>query len=172
MLGPNVTQTEIFDSVIKPLVDKVKQGFNCTALAYGQTGTGKSYTMGLDSEVLLRIWLLINIFNQRQSMFVFQNFDGDNAGVIPRCLREMFLTSEENSENLENSSKHVDISASFIEIYNEKVYDLLGNNTNEPIVAKGMCVLILLSKFIQDSDVVPKIPRQPVTVTCNLYCAK
>ncbi|TMW53990.1 hypothetical protein DOY81_000922 [Sarcophaga bullata] len=115
VLGPNVTQKEIFESVIKPLVGKVKQGFNCTALAYGQTGTGKSFTMGLDSE----------------------NFDGDNAGVIPRCLREMFLKTEENSENQETLSKHVDIKASFIEIYNEKVYDLLGNNTNEPIVAKG-----------------------------------
>lgn len=80
-------------------------------------------------------------------MFVFQNFDGDNAGVIPRCLREMFLTSEENSENQDSSSKHVDISASFIEIYNEKVYDLLGNNTTEPIVAKGMYVLISLENI-------------------------
>lgn len=47
----------------------------------------------------------------------------------------------ENQENIENkieSSRNLEISASFIEIYNEKVYDLLGENTNEPIVAKGM----------------------------------
>lgn len=53
VLGPNVTQKEIFDCLIKPLVVKLKLGFNCTALAYGQTGTGKSYTMGLNSKVKL-----------------------------------------------------------------------------------------------------------------------
>lgn len=40
-------------------------------------------------------------------------------------------------ENVSDSYKKTDISASFIEIYNERVYDLLGENTNEPIVAKG-----------------------------------
>lgn len=69
---------------------------------------------------------------------LFQDFDGENVGVIPRCLKEMFSTSPENSENRDNSSELLEISASFIEIYNEKVYDLLGDKTSEPIVAKGM----------------------------------
>lgn len=51
VLGPLVTQKQIFDNLIKPLVVNLKLGFNCTALAYGQTGTGKSYTMGLNSIV-------------------------------------------------------------------------------------------------------------------------
>lgn len=30
---------------IKPIVEEVLEGFNCTIFAYGQTGTGKTYTM-------------------------------------------------------------------------------------------------------------------------------
>lgn len=66
VLGPQITQKEIFDRLIKPLVVNLKLGFNCTALAYGQTGTGKSYTMGLNSKVILVTMIThtidINIF--------------------------------------------------------------------------------------------------------------
>lgn len=50
-MGPSVSQEELYKNLVEPLVDNVMLGFNCTALAYGQTGTGKSYTMGLNSEV-------------------------------------------------------------------------------------------------------------------------
>lgn len=38
-------QQEIYDEAIRPLVASVLQGFNATIFAYGQTGTGKTYTM-------------------------------------------------------------------------------------------------------------------------------
>lgn len=42
---------QIYDEIFAPLVSKTLQGFSCTAFAYGQTGTGKTYTMGLHSAV-------------------------------------------------------------------------------------------------------------------------
>lgn len=39
-------QETVYQAMVKPLVDRVKQGYNCTVFAYGQTGTGKTYTMG------------------------------------------------------------------------------------------------------------------------------
>lgn len=39
------TQSEIFDTMVAPVVDQVLDGFSCTVFAYGQTGTGKTYTM-------------------------------------------------------------------------------------------------------------------------------
>lgn len=39
------SQDEVYRHVVKPLVDQVVNGFNCTVFAYGQTGTGKTYTM-------------------------------------------------------------------------------------------------------------------------------
>ncbi|XP_029543497.1 kinesin-like protein KIF3B [Oncorhynchus nerka] len=38
-------QSDIYDDTVRPLVDSVLQGFNGTILAYGQTGTGKTFTM-------------------------------------------------------------------------------------------------------------------------------
>lgn len=42
---PKTTQSKIFEQHIIPLVDEVLHGFNCTIFAYGQTGTGKTFTM-------------------------------------------------------------------------------------------------------------------------------
>ena len=36
---------ELYDETFRPLVDSVLQGFNGTIFAYGQTGTGKTFTM-------------------------------------------------------------------------------------------------------------------------------
>ena len=39
------TQEEIYDGSVRLLVEAVLQGFNGTIFAYGQTGTGKTFTM-------------------------------------------------------------------------------------------------------------------------------
>lgn len=39
------TQQDIYDEVVRPLVSSVLEGFNCCVFAYGQTGTGKTFTM-------------------------------------------------------------------------------------------------------------------------------
>ena len=41
----NSTQVDIYNETARPIVDKVLQGYNGTIFAYGQTGTGKTYTM-------------------------------------------------------------------------------------------------------------------------------
>lgn len=51
ILDADVNQEDVFVRLVEPMVDKLMNGFYCTVLAYGQTGTGKSYTMGLHSEV-------------------------------------------------------------------------------------------------------------------------
>lgn len=43
--GPESTQTEVYQSVVAPLIEEVLSGYNCTVFAYGQTGTGKTHTM-------------------------------------------------------------------------------------------------------------------------------
>lgn len=109
VLSPSFSQEELFNLLVQPLVGKVLQGFHCTALAYGQTGTGKSFTMGLNPESL----------------------EGLNLGMIPRCVHALL-----ESQPQDNAIKH-EVSASFIEIYSEKVFDLLGETPAEPIIAKG-----------------------------------
>ncbi|XP_069966782.1 chromosome-associated kinesin KIF4-like [Bactrocera oleae] len=62
------TQKYIYDEIVKALLDKFFPGFNATILAYDQTGSGKTHTMGTA-------------------------FDGEldeNAGVIPRIMSDIF----------------------------------------------------------------------------------
>lgn len=45
VFGPSARQRDLYDQAIVPIVNEVLEGFNCTIFAYGQTGTGKTYTM-------------------------------------------------------------------------------------------------------------------------------
>jgi kinesin family member 11 len=74
-------------------------GYNCTIFAYGQTGTGKTYTMTGDMSD------------------TFGSFS-DAAGIIPRVLHNLFT-------KLEASGEECSVKCSFIELYNEELRDLL-----------------------------------------------
>jgi kinesin family member 11 len=79
-------------------------GYNCTIFAYGQTGTGKTYTMSGDMTETLGML-------------------SDDAGIIPRVLQQLFNKLE--LDDTENSVK-----VSFIELYNEELRDLLSAEEN------------------------------------------
>ncbi|XP_028067149.1 kinesin-like protein KIN-5B isoform X2 [Camellia sinensis] len=99
VFGPKAQQRSIYDQAIVPIVNEVLEGFNCTVFAYGQTGTGKTYTM----EGGMR------------------NKGGElpaEAGVIPRAVRQIFDTLE--AQNADYSMK-----VTFLELYNEEITDLL-----------------------------------------------
>ncbi|XP_024983935.1 kinesin-like protein KIN-5B [Cynara cardunculus var. scolymus] len=99
VFGPKAQQRSIYDQAIFPIVNEVLEGFNCTVFAYGQTGTGKTYTM----EGGMR------------------NKSGElpaEAGVIPRAVRQIFDTLE--AQNADYSMK-----VTFLELYNEEIVDLL-----------------------------------------------
>lgn len=42
VFGPEADQAMIYNDVVRPMLDEVVQGYNCTLFAYGQTGTGKT----------------------------------------------------------------------------------------------------------------------------------
>ena len=45
VFDPDSGQAKLYKMAIAPIVEEVLEGFNCTIFAYGQTGTGKTYTM-------------------------------------------------------------------------------------------------------------------------------
>ena len=45
VFGPKAQQRSIYEHAISPIVNDTLEGFNCTVFAYGQTGTGKTFTM-------------------------------------------------------------------------------------------------------------------------------
>lgn len=55
--GPDSKQSEVYQSVVAPLIEEVLSGYNCTVFAYGQTGTGKTHTMvGEEIPTMVSSW--------------------------------------------------------------------------------------------------------------------
>ena len=96
VFGMDSTQDMIFQQTGLPLIDQVLNGYNCTLFAYGQTGSGKTFTM--EGE----------IGNKKLE------------GLIPRMVRSLFAKMEQSSESIVYT-----MTVSYLEIYNEKLKDLL-----------------------------------------------
>lgn len=93
-------QENLFTDLGKPLLDNAFQGYNNCIFAYGQTGSGKSYSM--------------------------MGY-GEEEGVIPRICRDLFGRMDEMHESDKNLTSTVEVS--YLEIYNERVRDLLNPTT-------------------------------------------
>ncbi|KAI3772419.1 hypothetical protein L6452_03605 [Arctium lappa] len=99
VFGPNSQQRELYHAAVSPIVFEVLEGYNCTIFAYGQTGTGKTYTMEGGGR-------------KRNGEFP------SDAGVIPRAVRQIF-------DILEAQSAEYSMKVTFLELYNEEITDLL-----------------------------------------------
>ncbi|XP_076865679.1 kinesin-like protein KIFC1 isoform X2 [Brachyhypopomus gauderio] len=95
VFGPSSTQSEVFEE-ISLLVQSALDGYNVCCFAYGQTGSGKTFTMeGGDMD--------------------------DMRGVIPRAVQQIF----KSAKALGVHGWQYTFTASFVEIYNETLRDLL-----------------------------------------------
>ncbi|XP_032240180.2 chromosome-associated kinesin KIF4 [Nematostella vectensis] len=99
IFGPYCSQSEVFGEVASTLVYKLFEGYNGTIFAYGQTGTGKTFTVEGDETG-----------HDRSA----------KHGLIPQVLSLLFSLLEEMQDDC------VSVQISFLEIYNELAYDLLG----------------------------------------------
>lgn len=97
------SQHDVYSQVVAPLVSTVFEGKSAAVLCYGQTGSGKTYTMVGEERN-----------TSRNRGFVVQ---GDGAGLAPRMLRDLF----------DRCPAGFALTASFVEIYCERVIDLLAN---------------------------------------------
>ncbi|XP_046741303.1 kinesin-like protein Klp61F [Diprion similis] len=102
VFGPLSKQVDVYQAVVSPLLDEVLAGYNCTVFAYGQTGTGKTFTMeGVSNDPSLH-WTT-----------------DSSAGIIPRSLSHLF----DELRMLE--AQEYTVRVSFLELYNEELFDLL-----------------------------------------------
>ncbi|XP_054844246.1 kinesin-like protein KIF21A isoform X7 [Eublepharis macularius] len=99
-------QEEIYVQCIEKLIDGCFEGYNATVFAYGQTGAGKTYTMGTGFDV--------NIMEEEQ-------------GIIPRAVKHLFKCIEEKKHAAIKQGvppPEFKVNAQFLELYNEEVLDL------------------------------------------------
>ncbi|XP_078664558.1 kinesin-like protein KIF21A isoform X2 [Branchiostoma floridae x Branchiostoma belcheri] len=99
-------QDRIYEACIQPLIEGCFEGYNATVLAYGQTGAGKTYTMGTGFDV---------------------SISAEEQGVIPRAVEHLFRgIGERRKAALERGDPPPEfkINAQFMELYNEDINDL------------------------------------------------
>lgn len=100
VFSPDHTQDDIWEST-EPLVQSTIDGYNVTIFAYGQTGSGKTYTMLGEPE---------------------------NEGIITRSIKKLFRAKNE-IEALSRGKTKVEVAVELLEVYNEKVRDLVAPNS-------------------------------------------
>ncbi|XP_061725887.1 kinesin-like protein KIF3A isoform X3 [Cydia pomonella] len=127
------SQMDIYVQTASPIVEQVLKGYNGTIFAYGQTGTGKTYTMaGATAAPELR-------------------------GIIPNSFAHIFshiATAKDDEKFL--------VCVTYLEIYNEEVRDLLGNNPHQSLEVKerpdiGVFVKDLTGYVVHNADELEKI---------------
>jgi kinesin family protein 12 len=118
-----LSQTQFFRfSGVAGLLDAVTEGYLATVFAYGQTGSGKTYSMSGTDELLSE--------PAGGKSGASANGSGNAAGsdesdgVIPRALRYLY----DSFRRAPNGTSFV-VRASYCEIYNEHVYDLLNSSS-------------------------------------------
>uniref|UniRef100_A0A182VX94 Kinesin-like protein n=1 Tax=Anopheles minimus TaxID=112268 RepID=A0A182VX94_9DIPT len=121
-------QIDLYVDTARPIVDKVLEGYNGTILAYGQTGTGKTYTMSGNPE------------------------SPQTKGIIPNTFAHIFGHIARGKEN----QKFL-VRVSYMEIYNEEVRDLLGKELNKSLEVKeradiGVFVKDLSGYVVHNAD--------------------
>ena len=123
ILGTASSQGDLYET-IAPRVRAVLSGMNSTIFAYGQTGSGKTFSMlGKDLE------------RQLVNGTPISETETDDWGVIPRAIVDLFACINDDKElNSENDAKDsltggAVVHCSYMQIYNNKLYDLLADPT-------------------------------------------
>ncbi|XP_071502958.1 kinesin-II 85 kDa subunit-like [Diadema antillarum] len=133
VFAPGAKQTDVYNQTARPIVDAVIEGYNGTIFAYGQTGTGKTFTMeGVRSQPELR-------------------------GIIPNSFAHIFGHIAKEQENVRFL-----VRVSYLEIYNEEVRDLLGKDQASRLEVKerpdvGVYVKDLSAFVVNNADDMDRI---------------
>ncbi|CAK8538887.1 unnamed protein product [Lathyrus sativus] len=104
----NTSQEDIFQSVGVPLVRNALAGYNTSILSYGQSGSGKTYTM----------------WGPPSAMFE-EPSPQSHKGIVPRIFQMLFSELEKEQRMSEGKQFNYQCRCCFLEIYNEEIGDLL-----------------------------------------------
>ena len=106
ILPPDTTQEQMNEKVAKKTITDFTEGYNGTIFAYGQSGSGKTYSMLGHESVLDSL---------------SEDKSNDLYGIIPRAVFQIFEILKEFTRN----GTKWKLTMSYIEIYNEKIKCLL-----------------------------------------------
>ncbi|XP_036211014.1 kinesin-like protein KIF21B isoform X2 [Myotis myotis] len=106
-------QEHVYATCVRRLIEGCFEGYNATVLAYGQTGAGKTYTMGTGFDTAAT---------------------EEEQGIIPRAIAHLFGGIAERKRRAQEqgvAGPEFKVSAQFLELYNEEILDLF-DATRDP----------------------------------------
>lgn len=145
--GMNGCQQAVFEALGDELAQRALEGYNACLLAYGHTGSGKTHTIlgedwvctrpergggGVDSSPASGRsgWLGQSTpLHSERGRELSDDLDGSGAGLLPRVLEYIFNSANRSEGAGEKGAVYI---ASFYEIHNERVRDLVGNVPGNP----------------------------------------
>lgn len=135
----------IFNDYIKHNIKNVFHGINCSIMAYGQTNSGKTYTMLGNFEFINNLYKLCvdnkenEIIDDKVSLTYEEltnciSKEPHNIGVIPSCINFIFnyinFNKRKDIPPEHKDVKEFTVTLSIIEIYNEIIFDLISGESN------------------------------------------
>ena len=102
VMGNSSRQEDVYrkSGALDAISNDIFKGYNVTLLAYGQTGAGKTFTMG-----------------------TFGETNPEMDGILPRSCQDLFRALQEKCDG------NGEVKLSYLEIYNEEIRDLLSADT-------------------------------------------
>ncbi|KAL6893496.1 hypothetical protein ACP4OV_007594 [Aristida adscensionis] len=108
VLGDRASQADAFDLVGLPIIESALAGYNTSLVCYGQSGTGKTYTM----------W-------GPMAAMVDSGADHADQGIVPRVFQSLFSRIQSGQESSSEKQTSYQCRCSFLEVHNEQINDLL-----------------------------------------------
>ncbi|KAG5974834.1 hypothetical protein E4U55_008034 [Claviceps digitariae] len=130
VFSPEVMQDGIWE-YLEDSINAFTQGYNVSVLAYGQSGAGKSYTMGTsrpgDSEDDSMIGVI-----PRAAKALFEKLDASHNGMSSTASKRQSMSSLRTPRTYQQNAlgdRNWSLKATYVEIYNEQLRDLLVPDT-------------------------------------------
>ena len=132
VLGPNSNQLETYKKSCKEIIGKVLEGYNGTIFVYGNSGSGKTFTM-LGPDSVIEYLSSKDMFKQ-----TIDSATADKFGIILRASNEIFELMNKGFED--KTLVGFKTNVQYFEIYWEKIYDLIeytGESSNIKMTKTG-----------------------------------
>eukprot|EP01084_Bolivina_argentea_P137948 242945_1 len=105
----------VFTKIAQPICDGIIQGYNGTIITYGQSGSGKTYTMmGPENNVKC----------------------ADEFGLVPRCIIYLFQKLDERLSQNGGKLQDYIVNMELLQIYKTQLLDLLNPLSKKKLVIK------------------------------------
>ncbi|KAI1381253.1 kinesin-domain-containing protein [Hypoxylon crocopeplum] len=124
VFGPDVTQEGVWE-YLQDSVGAFLQGYNVSLLAYGQSGAGKSYTMGTSGPAEQGDLEVMGVI-PRAAMALFEKLDGPPRNSNRSSMSQLRTPQRYSVQSPPpKGEKNWQLKATYVEIYNEQLRDLL-----------------------------------------------